>query len=802
MIRDKKSFLKQIATMTELADNTIAFVFSENPDIDITSKEKYFDNMVSHYKRFKLRRPDITKYEIEENDNLIENWRNKDLRIKNVKLKSIRGYPESNVPYIINFADANNEPQSMIILGGNATGKSSIYDSIEMCYCNSIGEALLRSYEDSDGNKESFMPFLEHFNNGIKNIYCKVETKTDIFDIQNKENIPQSVRRVINPDTHFISDYDIYSNGQLSFDKNSESSFHNTIAQSLGLSDLLQFEKNLKLFSFYRRQVESRNILALQKSIDNEQGIVENTRAAIEERKVRLNKLSENEISNSDDDNLKNLRKKINELIISDVAYSYDSNELLNSYNNFSAAYEEFVSRGLNKSSYNELQFLNLGLDLLKEHDNCPLCNSSTLPKPEIESYVRYQISKAYEFNESLQKLNRVFEIQIEVLKVFWNGITSLSNLINNEILAIGSNVELNELLVLDNSFINKMSDLLNQDFFITFSKLDENSNYLNDKYKFLYELIIYNRDFVNSDIINFINETVNFIQKRLGLIRLIESRFNDDLREKTASEQIIILKKEINDFENQSIEIKGNIEREKVKINEFIETQRLFAEIKTETTSYLKVFHNKLNEIVSEVFNPIKQVVQNILQNYFEVDDRDVAILIEKIAEDIDLETGEILSEIITAKIISKSGKFLPQSVNKYLNTFHYRLFSTMVGVSIAIASRINIGINLPLLMDDIFYASDFENRVTIEKFLVEIFKAFNTYTPSEPLQLILFTHDQLIFESAIKIILTLGSKNIAFGKLLPFKEATMEGEYLNLLYRFPEYLPNTILNNLLTAI
>ena len=58
----------------------------------------------------------------------------KDLRIKDVMLKSVRGFPNSDKPFGINFTNNNNEPQSLIVLGGNASGKSSIYDAIEYSY--------------------------------------------------------------------------------------------------------------------------------------------------------------------------------------------------------------------------------------------------------------------------------------------------------------------------------------------------------------------------------------------------------------------------------------------------------------------------------------------------------------------------------------------------------------------------------------------------------------------------------------------------------------------------------------------
>ena len=165
-------------------------------------------------------------------------------------------------------------------------------------------------------------------------------------------------------------------------------------------------------------------------------------------------------------------------------------------------------------------------------------------------------------------------------------------------------------------------------------------------------------------------------------------------------------------------------------------------------------------------------------------------------------METGEVLSEIITAYIVPKDKSIPALPVNKYFNTFHYRLFSTMVGISIAMASRINTKINLPLVLDDIFYASDFENRATIERFIKELFDIFKKYTPDLELQLILFTHDQLIFESAIKATAAMKIDNIAFAKLFPHKNAKEKDDYKEITYRMPTYLPYTIMQNTLVKL
>src|SRR5690606_12446843 len=107
----------------------------------------------------------------------------------------------------------------------------------------------------------------------------------------------------------------------------------------------------------------------------------------------------------------------------------------------------------------------------------------------------------------------------------------------------------------------------------------------------------------------------------------------------------------------------------------------------------------------VKVAFDPIKLIVEVVLETYFEMDNRNIDLIISKVPDEYDEETGVILSEVITVQIKPKNQNIEPQTVGKILNTFHYRLFSTMVGIAIAIASRKNTQINMPLVLDDIFY-------------------------------------------------------------------------------------------------
>ena len=222
-----------------------------------------------------------------------------------------------------------------------------------------------------------------------------------------------------------------------------------------------------------------------------------------------------------------------------------------------------------------------------------------------------------------------------------------------------------------------------------------------------------------------------------------------------------------------------------------------IYSKIKTEAIEFYRVLKTELARETQEAFEPIKDIVISVLGEYLYEEERPVDLIIETKPDEIDNETGEVISEIIVAYLKERNSNNPPIPVNKYFNTFHFRLFCAMVGISIAVASRKNTGINLPLILDDVFYASDFVHRATIERFIKRLFDLFKKHTPSMPLQLILFTHDQLIFESAISATQENESSNILFAKLFPYQDSNETDGYKNLINLIPAYLPHRIMQN-----
>lgn len=797
MIKSKEEFLKELASYPELKDNVMVYVFAVNPDLNISDRTSFFDNVKNYYERYKIQKPNIGSIQ-EQREDEIEKWKGLDLRVKSIRLKSVRGFPESELPFGIDLVNEKDEPQSMVILGGNGTGKSSLYDAVEFVYCDAVGEAQLRRFEE--GNRDRYRFFLEHFENGIENTFCVLETVDKKFDLQESPNIPESVKNRINPNTHFISDFDVYENGQLNYERNIPHSFHNLIARSIGLESLLEFNRHLKSFLSYRRSKENRGISTSKKNIETQKKIVETNTKAIAERKTKLEQLEENQKAIPEESAIKGLIETLGQLKQNHLSLSTLGSRIKESKNFFENAYTDFVSKEVKSAGLNELQFLNLGQELLTKHEKCPFCENSKLHKDEIRASVTKRIENINRLNEATQKVQKAQGDFVDVITHFHSQLNSVKSAVTREMMLLKDKAEFTDLNQKESIILGYLSNLLAEDFFTDILNLDENPNYLKDKNRYVADLTKEHSEFLNS-ISDIESKATNFFVERNGELQKIDDLIRRKTQTKSATEQIIEIKKEITDFETQIRIANEVIIKEQKNVEELETIQALFNEVKESTKEYEKWAATKINEAVSTAFAPIKLIVEKVLESYFEMDNRNIDLIIAKVPDEYDEETGEILSEVITAQIKPKNQNVEPQAVGKILNTFHYRLFSTMVAVAIAIASRKNTQINIPLVLDDIFYASDFENRATVENFIEVLFKMFEDFTPDLPLQLILFTHDQLIFESAIKVLSEIKPRHdIAFTKLFPHSEASLADGFKNIVYKLPAYYPHKLLKNQLS--
>lgn len=87
-----------------------------------------------------------------------------------------------------------------------------------------------------------------------------------------------------------------------------------------------------------------------------------------------------------------------------------------------------------------------------------------------------------------------------------------------------------------------------------------------------------------------------------------------------------------------------------------------------------------------------------------------------------------------------------LQPTPQEYYNSFRYKLYAVSFKIALALMEMKQKGIRVPLVIDDVFNASDFDNNIRLEYFVHNIYKAYEMMDKEIPLQLILLTHDEMV--------------------------------------------------------
>lgn len=113
----------------------------------------------------------------------------------------------------------------------------------------------------------------------------------------------------------------------------------------------------------------------------------------------------------------------------------------------------------------------------------------------------------------------------------------------------------------------------------------------------------------------------------------------------------------------------------------------------------------------------------------------------------------GRLKAVVRNEKIFGKDEVSTPE---RFYNSFRYKLYCISVKVVMAFMTMKMKGINAPLVFDDVFTASDFDNTVNISKFFEIVFRVFKEIEEKNmsELQIIMFTHDEVVLNSMADIL------------------------------------------------
>ncbi len=730
--------------MDELKDNLVAHLFarlwgSHQLEVDLT-KEQLFERLQKLIRQY----PDITSIPGTTTNNIkqLDDLKGADFRLKSIRLSSLKGIPENinSVPYGIDFCDENKDPISAIFLGNNGSCKTSVFSAIEYIFCNEIGEQQLRS-EDPTSLKPR--EYLDRFGELSANTWCELTTTTKTYSLEepiwkHHVSFPQQAR----PNTHFISDYDIYEIGRMS-----DMHLEERIATYLGLEEVNKAFEALKRLGNYNRTKENNALKSTQSKIASEE-------KQIAELNAELSKIYPvlDQITSIGDRSLVNLSsqqklKILRESIQKTPEINLDTNIIKNTASNYRKAYFElnqFLAYNINK---NLTEFLQLGINLLPQEKDCPFCQNSKLSKKEIESKVKDRLSKHDNYlakdkivKESFEKCRSSLITAIQLLDSFSSALKTEAELFKS----LNTNSTLTQIiddLVIAATAITEYGNIIE-----VIEELESVKTPTTDDYESLLSITTDKLNDWMDDIVEFNEDVRIFVQERNRLIRSeitpLENEFtqNDILN---AEESIRLSERRkiiVRDIERRRKEIQDLKLDEKSLLDEVTsntritkELQKLYAELEKER-----------NKIVRQSISSILGSMNDFISEFWETEEKknyELRLEYDK------LDAKEDQSEQLLLRIVNKTtGQ--KHKLSYYFNTARYRLIASAIAIALAVEVRINEKINLPFIIDDEFFAADIASRNKAYSFFNRVIK--RVVETGLKIQIIIFTHDDLVFQAA----------------------------------------------------
>lgn len=267
------------------------------------------------------------------------------------------------------------------------------------------------------------------------------------------------------------------------------------------------------------------------------------------------------------------------------------------------------------------------------------------------------------------------------------------------------------------------------------------------ERYRRIVELLKENNDFEAEELYRKLVPVENLSKELLEYSQFLDRKFQDKRLERSAEQRREVALTAILDFERQ----RGEFER-----NQLL---RMNAE-------QLRKYPDRINNL-SNVYEAIAQVYNEDKQRLLEVCQSLIVKLLNEFTqldksndkeEELDIveRQGKLVAVVRNKAVFDETNNPTPA---KYYNSFRYKLYCISIKVVLAFMTMKISKIKAPLIFDDVFTASDFDNTININKFFEVLFRIFKNFELGEKkeLQIILFTHDEVVLNSLSDIIETI---------------------------------------------
>lgn len=596
-----------------------------------------------------------------------------DYRFRNLQMRNFRKFPHDekrNYPYGIDFL-MEKGPASLILVGSNGTGKTSLFSAMEYTMTRFLSSANLRNIPEKE-----YPHYLAYSNQRFENVQVVLDTEKETIysDTLNPELANYDFLKCF-----FCSERDLVEMGR-------QESLLEYIIGQVGYGEYLELKKVVEeIYKEYQEKEDSVDRIKDELLRKKEEEI-----DAVNERKV-VDVVSSEELRLYQMSHEKSFSKNKNESVIK---------------------YQKNYKDAIQKIKENNLEF---ELSEIKEFgDGEEVDTAETLNNKKlwIEAYERMAERCIVNFKECIQSMP--FE-------------SDLRDWLQKEV----SNLESLKISNKDN-FIDQYNDRLRRYRRCNFKKLEWlKRKAFNDVFEFL---------------------------KTLPTLDAFECLKNIVLYKDQANEKV------------------SNLNHQIAEMQKYVDKVAEKKAILNSLELFVNALQNEYNTQLRFLELLYKNFVEVIL-NYFSVNGEKYTLSLTNSKLDILVEYEDIDHQVVQ------------KTPREYLNSFRFKLFNMSVKVAMAMAAmRIN-KIAHPIVFDDVFYSSDFENRGRVEEFIRRLFEAYKDnvkpHIDNKNLQVVFLTHDDIIMDAIREGIQSLEyTVPVQYGRLFDYREMNRPKDLESYIY------------------
>lgn len=203
--------------------------------------------------------------------------------------------------------------------------------------------------------------------------------------------------------------------------------------------------------------------------------------------------------------------------------------------------------------------------------------------------------------------------------------------------------------------------------------------------------------------------------------------------------------------------EVKAHLAYDDIKEREKLKEKQ------KQVQDYRKALEDKIKDIIKEKYEGYSKLLKEVMKDFMQPN--------ENFILDIGFDENKFKIRLKNTEENEGEKVYKYISPTVFYNNFRYKLFCLLLKILGGIAYMNINKICVPIILDDVFYGSDFYSRTKIKNFFTILFQGIKQNVINEDVQIICFTHDEIVLNAIAGAVRNTNYQNVLFGRLMPSK-------------------------------